>query len=124
MQIKTTVDILRDLEVLDKPIITVFNKMDKATFNDLIYDTSYVDKRVFVSAKNSTNLEELLKVIQDNLQIKYRPVTMIIPYTCQSLLSYILDKYNVDNVEYKEDSVHLNLNMSIEDCERYREFIL
>lgn len=124
MQIKTTVDILRDLEVLDKPIITVFNKMDKATFNDLIYDTSYVDKRVFVSAKNSTNLEELLKVIQDNLTIKYRPVTMIIPYTCQSLLSYILDKYNVDNVEYKEDSVHLNLNMSIEDCERYREFIL
>lgn len=124
MQIKTTVDILRDLEVLDKPIITVFNKMDKATFSDLIYDTSYVDKRVFVSAKNSTNLEELLKVIQDNLTIKYRPVTMIIPYTCQSLLSYILDKYNVDNVEYKEDSVHLNLNMSIEDCERYREFIL
>ncbi len=124
MQIKTTVDILRDLEVLDKPIITVFNKMDKATFNDLIYDTSYVDKRVFVSAKNSTNLEELFKVIQDNLTIKYRPVTMIIPYTCQSLLSYILDKYNVDNVEYKEDSVHLNLNMSIEDCERYREFIL
>lgn len=124
MQIKTTVDILKDLEVLDKPIITVFNKMDKATFNDLIYDTSYVDKRVFVSAKNSTNLEELLKVIQDNLTIKYRPVTMIIPYTCQSLLSYILDKYNVDNVEYKEDSVHLNLNMSIEDCERYREFIL
>lgn len=124
MQIKTTIDILRDLEVLDKPIITVFNKMDKATFNDLIYDTSYVDKRVFVSAKNSTNLEELLKVIQDNLTIKYRPVTMIIPYTCQSLLSYILDKYNVDNVEYKEDSVHLNLNMSIEDCERYREFIL
>lgn len=124
MQIKTTIDILKDLEVLDKPIITVFNKMDKATFNDLIYDTSYVDKRVFVSAKNSTNLEELLKVIQDNLTIKYRPVTMIIPYTCQSLLSYILDKYNVDNVEYKEDSVHLNLNMSIEDCERYREFIL
>lgn len=124
MQIKTTVDILRDLEVLDKPIITVFNKMDKATFNDLIYDTSYVDKRVFVSAKNSTNLEELLKVIQDNLTIKYKPVTMIIPYTCQSLLSYILDKYNVDNMEYKEDSVHLNLNMSIEDCERYREFIL
>jgi GTP-binding protein HflX len=124
MQIKTTIDILKDLEVLDKPIITVFNKMDKATFNDLIYDTSYVDKRVFVSAKNSTNLEELLKVIQDNLTIKYKPVTMIIPYTCQSLLSYILDKYNVDNVEYKEDSVHLNLNMSIEDCERYREFIL
>jgi GTP-binding protein HflX len=124
MQIKTTVDILKDLEVLDKPIITVFNKMDKAEFSDLIYDTSYVDKRVFISAKNSTNLDVLLKAIQDNLPIKYRPVTMIIPYTCQSLLSYILDKYNVDNMEYKEDSVHLNLNMSIEDCERYREFIL
>jgi len=124
MQIKTTIDILRDLEVLDKPIITVFNKMDKADFKELLYDTSYVDKKVFLSAKHSTNLDELLNMIQENLPIKYRLVTMVIPYTCQSLLSNILDKYYVDSIEYKEHSVYLNLTMSIEDCERYSEYIL
>ncbi len=29
IQIKTTYNILEELEVIDKPIITVFNKMDK-----------------------------------------------------------------------------------------------
>lgn len=123
MQIKTTFDILRDLEVLDKPIITVFNKMDKADFENVLYDTNYVDKKVFVSAEYSKNLDKLLNMIQENIPVKYKQVRMIIPYTCQSLLSYILDKYTVDNMEYKEDGVHLELNITREDYERYKEYI-
>ena len=46
IQIKTTYNILKELEVLDKPIITVFNKMDRANVSDLVYDCRYVDKKV------------------------------------------------------------------------------
>ncbi len=124
MQIKTTFDILKDLKVLDKPIITVFNKMDKANFDNLIYDSSYVDKKIFISAQNSINLNELLHMIQDNIPVKYRKVSMVLPYTCQSILSYLLDKYSIDYMEHKEDGVHIRLDITMDDYERYKTYIV
>ncbi len=53
IQIKTTYKILEELEVIDKPIITVFNKMDKAEIDKLVYDNRYVDKRYLFLAKIS-----------------------------------------------------------------------
>jgi len=124
MQIKTTFDILKYLKVLDKPIITVFNKMDKANFDNLIYDSSYVDKKIFISAQNSINLNELLHMIQDNIPVKYRKVSMVLPYTCQSILSYLLDKYSIDYMEHKEDGVHIRLDITMDDYERYKTYIV
>ncbi len=45
IQIKTTYNILKELDVLDKPIITVFNKIDETNIEDLVYDSRYVDKK-------------------------------------------------------------------------------
>ena len=42
IQIKTTYDILKDLDVLDKPIVTVFNKIDIAEIDKLVYDLSLI----------------------------------------------------------------------------------
>ncbi len=124
MQIKTTIDILKDLEVLDKPIITVFNKMDKADFQSIIYDSKYVDKKVFISAQKEENLDQLINMIQESFPVKYREVKMLIPYSYQSDLSYILDRYNILQMEHKEDGVHLSLNIALEDYERYKKFIV
>jgi len=124
MQIKTTFDILKDLEVLDKPIITVFNKMDKVDFDNFIYDSNYVDKKVFISAQRSNNLDELLQMIQDNLPVKYKKVRMFLPYTSQSILSYLLDKYTIDNMEHEENGVYIELNISMDEYERYKTYIV
>ena len=75
IQIETTLDILRDLDVLDKPIITVFNKMDKKDKNELIYDTKNVEKKIFISAKKDKNLDQLLHMIMENLPITYKEAT-------------------------------------------------
>ncbi|MFY9286353.1 MAG: GTPase HflX, partial [Tissierellaceae bacterium] len=52
IQIKTTIEILKELEVLDKPIITVFNKMDRTDIQSLIYESNLVGEKIFISAKN------------------------------------------------------------------------
>ncbi len=70
IQIKTTYKILEELEVIDKPIITVFNKMDKAEIDKLVYDNRYVDKKIFISSKNFTNLDKLLIMIEKKFTSK------------------------------------------------------
>ncbi|MCF6464068.1 GTPase HflX [Clostridium sp. Cult1] len=124
IQINTTTDILTELEVLDKPIITVFNKMDKANISNLLFDNKYVDKKIFISSKDRINLNELMELIQDNLPIKYKDVTLLIPYDSQYLVNYFLENYNVDSIEYKENGTELSLNISSQDYEKYLEFII
>jgi len=123
IQIKTTYKILEELEVIDKPIITVFNKIDKVEIDKLVYDNRYVDKKIFISSKNSTNLDKLLFMIEENLPQNFKEVNLKIPYDKQDLVNYFLDNYNVDNIKYGYDGTVLSLNINEIDYKRYLEFI-
>lgn len=122
IQIETTLDILRDLNVLDKPIITVFNKMDKSNKNQLIYDTSKVQKKIFISAKKDKNLDGLLNMIMENLPISYKEATYFIPYENQPLISYILDNYEYKHLEYLDQGVKLRVKTTHTDYEKLKKY--
>lgn len=124
IQIKTTMDILKDLDVLDKPMITIFNKMDKVDIQNLIYDVNYVDKKIFISAKKNTNLDKLSLMIEENLPQEFRRVTIRVPYDKQSLLSYFMNNYQVEIIDHKEDGTYIELTINHIDYDRYRELII
>ncbi|MGN9164595.1 GTPase HflX [Tissierellaceae bacterium HCP3S3_D8] len=124
IQIKTTLDILKDLNVLNKPIITVFNKIDKVDISNLIYDNRYIGDKIFISAKMGTNLEELMKLVEEKLPHEYRYVSLKIPYDRQSVLNYFMDNYEVENLTHEEDGTYINLTINSLDFNRYREFII
>lgn len=123
LQMVTTYNILKDLKVIDKPIITVFNKMDKVEDRQLIYDTKYVDKKIFTSAKNGKNIDKLLDMIQENLPINYIGTNLVIPYDKQDVLSHILDNYNVEYIEHKEEGTEIKVELSSIDYEKYFNYI-
>ncbi|SHH87487.1 GTP-binding protein HflX [Caloranaerobacter azorensis DSM 13643] len=60
IQIKTTLDVIKDLKVSDKSIITVFNKVDKIKEEDLIYNIS--GPKLFISAKEGKNIDKLSEI--------------------------------------------------------------
>lgn len=124
IQIKTTMDILKDLDVLDKPMITIFNKMDKVDIHNLLYDSNLVDKKIFVSAKNNVNIDKLMTEIEENLPQVYRKVALLIPYDKQSLLNYFMTNYDVDKMEHKDDGTYIELTINPIDYERYNELII
>ena len=124
IQIKTTHKILKELKVLDKPIITVFNKMDKTDIGNLVLENKYIDKKIFISSKNSVNLDKLLEMIQENLPQKYKDITLIIPYDEQVLVSYFLENYEVEDIKYKESGTEIKLNINQIDYERYFKYIV
>ncbi len=123
IQIDTTMKILKDLKVLDKPIITVFNKMDLVNVEDLNYDEKFVEKKIFISAKQDENLDKLMNLVEKKLPQEYKKVTIRIPYDEQSISSYFMENYEVDNLEHKEDGTYFDLSINKIDGERYKDYI-
>ncbi len=61
-------DILSDLHAIDKPMITVLNKADKARHEDLMWLSSQLPNPVIVSAKERQGLGGLMEIIQAVVQ--------------------------------------------------------
>lgn len=61
-------DILSDLHAIEKPMITVLNKADKARHEDLQWLASQLPNPVIVSAKERTGLGRLMEKVQDVVQ--------------------------------------------------------
>lgn len=124
IQIKTTMEILKDLEVLSKPIITVFNKMDKIDVASLIYDNRFIEDKIFISAKGDMNIDKLKELIQDKLPQEFKFVLMRIPYNEQSILNYLMNNYEIQNLRHEEDGTYLNLSINNIDYGRYNDYII
>lgn len=123
IQIKTTNTILQELEVLDKPIITVFNKIDKIDSMNVVYDNKFVDNKIYISATSGYNIEKLLQMIEELLPQQYKNVRLVFPYDQQAALSYFMSNYNVEEINYIEEGSEIQVNINQIDMEKYKEFI-
>lgn len=124
IQINTTMDILKDLDVLSKPIVNVFNKMDKIDIKDLIYDPLIIERPMFISAKGPDQVDKLLDRIQEDLPQKFKKVNLKLPYTKQDLVSYFMDSYQVEDLEYEADGTRFTLEISLMDYKKYEDYII
>lgn len=67
-QITSVHDVLSELHAVDKPMITVLNKADKARVEDLAWLAAQLPNAVVVSARERTGLGRLMETIQEVLQ--------------------------------------------------------
>ena len=67
-QIISVHDVLAELHAVDKPMITVLNKADKARHEDLAWLASQLPNPIIVSARDRTGLGRLMETIQEVLQ--------------------------------------------------------
>ncbi|RKD34684.1 GTPase HflX [Thermohalobacter berrensis] len=122
IQIETTLNVLKDLDVLDKPIITVFNKIDKSSLKEIL--PYQIDgPKVYISAKTGQNLDELLNKIQDCLPQKFYNVLLSIPYNEGNLISYIFDNAEVLEKEYTSSGVNIKAKLNEIEFNKYRKFV-
>lgn len=122
MQIRTTVDILKEMQVLDKRIITVYNKIDKIKLEDeLISDVD--TPKIFISAKKELNIEQLLYMIQENIPQRYYKVHLLIPYDKSELVSYLFDNTKVEESKYIVEGILINTTVNEIEYNRLKEYI-
>lgn len=120
LQKKTTESVLKELGADDKHTILVYNKIDRLELD--IYPKN-TDDVIYISAKKGINMEKLLYMIEDALMKNTYPVTLLLPYDKGHIFSKIKDKYNVENFEYGEIGITLDVNLE-EDYNIYKEYIL
>ncbi|WP_334292128.1 GTPase HflX [Alkalithermobacter thermoalcaliphilus] len=121
IQMDTTLNVLKELDVLDKDIITVFNKVDK-----LDYDINAMKDEdvVFISCKTGYNIDLLLDKIETKLMKNLYKVEMIIPYTNGEIFNLLKEKTVIDKFEYIEEGIYVKVSLDDKDYGRYRDYIL
>ncbi len=97
---------LRQLEIGDKPIVTVFNKIDRLEELPVLKDLR-ADATVLVSAKQEMGFESLLDTIGRVLRSQQVYVEKVIPYKDTALLANIRKYGQLLSEEYREDGIHI-----------------
>lgn len=97
---------LRQLEIGDKPIVTVFNKIDRLEEIPVLKDLR-ADATVLVSAKQEMGFESLLDTIGRVLRSQQVYVEKVIPYKDTALLANIRKYGQLLSEEYREDGIHI-----------------
>ncbi|MEZ3488138.1 MAG: GTPase HflX [Lachnospiraceae bacterium] len=103
-QMYTVYETLKSLEVGDKPIITVFNKQDKAEDDKVIRDF-HADYTVKISAKTGEGITELLKTIEAVLRNQKVFVERLYSYQEAGKIQVIRRYGELQEEDYREDGI-------------------
>lgn len=114
---------LSQLECMDKPIITVFNKID-LNVNTTITSDNYAYSKLEISAKTGENLDMLPLTILNVLKRFKNHTRMLIPYNEGKLLNMIYDSTKILNKEYKDNGVYLEAYINKEILNRIKDYII
>lgn len=122
-QLKTIDKALEDIDVGDKKILYVFNKIDKIENATLLFGYKNKKEKIYISAKNQDDIIKLKEKIVDVIKDDYIKVKMKIPYEDGKVLDYIMTNYDIDNKDYDESSSILEFDISKKDYNKYERYI-
>ena len=102
--IEVTKGVIEELGAADKVIIYVYNKCDLIQGRRFMPD---VNNTVAVSGVTGFGLDKLLSALEEAVLNFKKKFKIVIPYSEQSLLSFLYDNYSVEDVEYADNGVSL-----------------
>ncbi len=105
-QMHTVYETLKELEVGDKTIITLFNKQDKIT-EDLVLRDFKADKTVTISAKTGSGLNQLLNTIEEILRDQKVYIEKVFPYNEAGKIQLIRKNGQLLKEEYVADGIYI-----------------
>ncbi len=112
---------LRQLDIGDKPVITVFNKIDCLDEIPVLKDMQ-ADATVFVSAKQGLGMDRLRRTIAEQLREKRIYIEKLLPYQCAGLVSEIRNYGELLQEEYREDGIFIKAYARPQEAARLKEW--
>lgn len=97
---------LQRLEVMNKPVITAFNKMDRVGEAITVRDFQ-ADKIVQISTKSGENLGQLFDAIEEILREEKIHIERVFPYSESGKVQLIRKYGELLKEEFEEDGVHV-----------------
>lgn len=105
-QMYVVYETLRKLEVMNKPVITVYNKMDRRGENALLRDFQ-ADRTVQISAKTGEGIPELLCAIEQQLREQKILIERMYPYQESSRVQMIRKYGELLEEHYTEEGIYI-----------------
>lgn len=114
---------ISDIDMAEKEVLYVFNKMDKVE-NELAVKLFKRDQeRIYISARDEKDLERLKEKIVSMIKENYQKVTMHIPFADGDVLDYMMTNYDILDTQYNENGTSIEFEISKEDMEKYGKYI-
>lgn len=121
MQMHVVYETLRRLEIKDKEIITVFNKVDRPDADTACRDMS-ADYKVKLSAKTGEGIEELLDLFAIILRNRRIYFEKVFAYRDAGRIQTIRKSGQLLSEEYQDDGIHVKAYVPVELFEElYRD---
>lgn len=118
-------EVLKEIGAETKPVITVYNKIDKLPPDSKLADRLALEEdTVCISAAKKLNLEILQQMIETHLKSKAVEVTLCIPYAETAKAAQLHETANVLEQEYTETGAVMKVILPVEDLEKYNDYII
>lgn len=112
IMIETVNQTLEDIGIKDKPMIYVFNKIDKLDSLDILHQVqSEYPQSVFISAERGINITKLLEQMLTEYEKYYTVFSLIVPYSDGAVLNKIYEYCDVIERSDDSDGTHLQINV-------------
>lgn len=122
-QIHAIESAISEIDIADKEILYVFNKMDLLD-NDMAVKLYKRDKeRIYISAHKDEDLKRLKDKIVSIIKSDYEKVLMHIPFENGDVLDYMMTNYDILTTKYLATGTDIEFEISKEDKDKYARFI-
>ncbi|GAA0718488.1 GTPase HflX [Clostridium malenominatum] len=125
-QIEAVNKVLEEIEALNKETLLVLNKVDKVSEEKLteIREKFQGKNYIEISAKESININELIKNIEDKLPNKLTKVEYLIPYTDGATVSYLHNNARINFEEYREEGTYINAEVNEKTYNKCKNYLV
>lgn len=117
--LRVTNELLGELGCVGKPIISVFNKVDKCEYTFLAPKGA-----VAISAKSGQGVDTLLKTVADALPKTRVRIKIILPFEKGDLSAVIRKDGTVHSEEYVETGLFMDCTVSMDFADRLSEYMV
>ena len=107
--VKTTREVLKELGAADKPRITVFNKMDKASENVDFYGLKTMcSGAIDFSVRTGQGMDELLERIRALVSERAKMMDVLLPHSQYKLLNLLQSIGAIRSQAFEDDGVYIS----------------
>ena len=122
-QSEAVYSVLQEVGAQDKPVLSVFNKIDKLPQDSgLLEQLRAIPESVCISAKKRIGLETLLAVISERLKLKSVEIALLIPYSDSGAAAKLFEEGTVLSQDYAEDGIRIQVRLHANDIERWEKY--
>lgn len=119
----TTMNILTEIGIKDTKILTVFNKTDKIDLKNTPFPMGIKTDKIYISAKNDKNMNELLEAIERNLPEEYIDVVLQFPYDDTDILYNLVERFGAKPL-YKDEGIEIEVSLDKDEYNKLKRYAI